>query len=114
MKNLLFTLLGLAVLIAGVVYFTGGSEDEAITQLTVPVSEGQFLMNVIATGELQAKRSEKIKGPVAMRANQIYQTSITNLVPEGTILEEGDFVASLDKTEVDTKIKEVLTEMDKI
>jgi multidrug resistance efflux pump len=71
-------------------------------------------MNVIATGELKAKRSEKITGPASMRSNQIYQTSITDLVPEGTIVEEGDYVATLDKTELDTKIKSVLNEMDKI
>ncbi|MEO0731673.1 MAG: efflux RND transporter periplasmic adaptor subunit [Bacteroidota bacterium] len=114
MNKYVIALLSVGVLAASYFYFTSSETTEATTQLTVPVSEGQFLMNVIATGELKAKRSEKIKGPAAMRSNQIYQTSITNMVPEGTILEVGDYVATLDKTEVDTKIKEVLTEMDKI
>lgn len=114
MKKYLISLIGLAGLFAAIFYFMKSDPAEEAIQLTVQVREGQFLMNVVATGELKAKRSEKIKGPAAMRSNQIYQTSITDLVPEGTILAAGDYVATLDKTEVDTKIKEALAELDKI
>jgi len=114
MKKYLLPLLGVIAVGLAVWYFTQPAEDEATVQLTVPVKQGEFLMNVIATGELQAKRSEKIKGPSGMRSNQIYQTSITDMVPEGTIVKEGDYVAKLDKTELDTKVKAALSEMDKI
>lgn len=114
MKKYGFLLIGL-LLAAGLTWFlTRPSTDVETTELTVPVKQGPFLMNVIATGELQAKRSEKIMGPASMRSNQIYQTSITDLIPEGTVVSEGDYVATLDKTELDTKIKTVLNEMDKI
>ena len=114
MKKILFPLLGLVA--AGLLIWVAtrpAAEEEAVL-LTVPVQQGEFRMKVVATGELQAKRSEKIVGPSAMRTNQIYQTNITDLVPEGTMVEAGDYVATLDKTEVDTKIKEALNEMDKI
>ncbi len=114
MKKYLLPLLGVIAVGLAVWYFTQPAEDEETVQLTVPVKQGEFLMNVIATGELQAKRSEKIKGPNGMRSNQIYQTSITDMVPEGTIVKEGDYVAKLDKTELDTKVKAALSEMDKI
>lgn len=114
MKKYLFPLLGVIAVGLAVWYFTRPAESEETVQLTVPVKQGEFLMNVIATGELQAKRSEKIKGPSGMRSNQIYQTSITDMVPEGTIVQEGDYVAKLDKTELDTKVKAALSEMDKI
>lgn len=114
MKKYLFPALGVVALAALVWFFTSGETTEETTELIVPVSEGEFLMNVTATGELEAKRSEKIKGPSAMRTNQIYNTNITDLVPEGTIVEEGDYVATLDKTEVDTKIKTILNEIGKI
>lgn len=114
MKKYGLPLLGL-LLAGGLIWFvTRPTADAETTELTVPVKKGEFLMNVIATGELQAKRSEKITGPASMRSNQIYQTSITDLVPEGTIVKEGDYVATLDKTELDTKIKSVLNDMDKI
>ena len=114
MKKYLLPLLGVALLGLAVWYFTRPDVAEETAQLTVAVQQGEFLMNVIATGELQAKRSEKITGPSGMRTNQIYQTNITDLVPEGTMVQAGDYVATLDKTEADTKIKEALNEMDKI
>lgn len=115
MKKYLLPIIGTLLLGAAIWYFASGPADaEETAQLTVPVREGQFLMNVIATGELKAKRSEKIVGPSGMRTNQIYQTNITDLVPEGTMVKAGDYVATLDKTELDTKIKEALNEMDKI
>ena len=49
-----------------------------------------------------------------MRPARIYETTISNLVNEGTIVKKGDFVASLDKTELDNKIREAQTEIDKI
>jgi multidrug efflux pump subunit AcrA (membrane-fusion protein) len=114
MKKYLLPLTGIIFVGLAVWYFTQPAEAEEAVQLTVAVKQGSFLMSVIATGELQAKRSEKITGPSGMRTNQIYQTSITDLVPEGTMVEAGDYVASLDKTELDTKVKEALNEMDKI
>ncbi|PHI19386.1 RND transporter [Lewinellaceae bacterium SD302] len=114
MKKYLLPLGGLLLAVAAIWWFMQPAETEDAAVLLAPVRQGEFLMNVIATGELQAKRSEKITGPSGMRTNQIYQTSITDLVPEGTMVEEGDYVATLDKTELDTKIKEILNEMDKI
>lgn len=115
MKKYLFPISGILLTGLAIWYFTSGTTTtEQTAQLTVPVRQGEFLMNVIATGELQAKRSEKIVGPSGMRTNQIYQTNITDLVAEGTMVKAGDYVATLDKTELDTKIKESLNEMDKI
>ncbi len=114
MKKYLFPLLGLAVLATLFWYFSRPSETTAIQELIATVRQGEFRMLVTATGELQAKRSEKIQGPMGMRTAQIYQTNITDLVPEGTLVEAGDYVATLDKTELDTKVKEVLNELDRI
>lgn len=114
MKKYLLIALAVAIAAAAVWFFTRPTADAATAQLIVPVKQGEFLMNVTATGELEAKRSESIKGPSAMRTNRIYQANITDLVPEGTVVEEGDYVATLDKTEVDTRIKEALNEMSKI
>jgi hypothetical protein len=76
MKKYLLPLLGVIAVGLAVWYFTQPAEDEETVQLTVPVKQGEFLMNVIATGELQAKRSEKIKGPNGMRSNQTPSYSI--------------------------------------
>lgn len=114
MKKYLFPLLGLAILATLFWYFSRPNETATTQELTAAVRQGAFTMLVTATGELQAKRSEKIQGPLGMRTAQIYQTNITDLVPEGTLVEAGDYVATLDKTELDTKVKEVLNELDRI
>ncbi|MBK9014796.1 MAG: HlyD family efflux transporter periplasmic adaptor subunit [Saprospiraceae bacterium] len=48
-----------------------------------------------------------------MRSAQIWQATITDMVPEGTVLKAGDYVATLDRTELETKLKEAQTEIDK-
>lgn len=114
MKKYLFPVLGLAIVATLFWYFSRPNEATTTQELTAAVRQGEFKMLVSATGELQAKRSEKIQGPQGMRSAQIYQTNITDLVPEGTLVEAGDYVATLDKTELDTKVKEVLNELDRI
>ncbi|MCO6489980.1 MAG: hypothetical protein J5I98_16330 [Phaeodactylibacter sp.] len=49
-----------------------------------------------------------------MRAAGIYETSISSLVAEGTVVEKGEYVASLDRTELAGKMANVQTEIEKI
>ena len=87
-----------------------GNQENVI----VKVTESPLKVTIHAPGELQARKSEKIKGPDGLRTVGIYQLSIQNLVPEGTVVQAGQFVASLDRTELDTKIKDAQTEIEKI
>ncbi len=74
--------------------------------LTTIVKKTNFEVIVTNTGELRAKNFTEITAPSELRNINIYQIKITNLIPEGTIVKEGDFVAELDKTEIMTKINE--------
>ncbi len=76
------------------------------TNLKTSVRKGLFEMTVTATGELKAKNSVEISGPTAMREVQVYQVKLSNLVAEGTVVKKGDYVASLDKTELMNKLKD--------
>ena len=111
----LFIVLGV-VLLAALIYFLTRSPKESSTteNLYTEVQEGPLAVNIHAPGELQARRSEKIKGPDGLRTVGLYQVTIANLVPEGTVVQQGQFIASLDRTEMDGKIKESQTEIDKI
>ncbi|MFT4666148.1 MAG: multidrug resistance efflux pump [Polaribacter sp.] len=110
----IFPLLLIGALAAAYFYFTPGTEKNLEKTLKTSVDQGEFIIRVNATGELKAKRSEKIRGPQGMRSARIYQTNITDLVPEGTIVKEGEYVATLDRTELDQKLKEAQSELDKI
>ena len=89
-------------------------DKEQQKSLSIKAEKGEFKIYVAATGELKAKNSEEIKGPSGMRSANIYQATISDMVPEGTLLKAGDYVASLDRTELETKMKEAQTEIDKI
>jgi len=100
--------------IMGMLHTSCSSTDTASVNLTTKVKKGEFKIYVTATGELKAKNSEKIRGPQGMRSARIYQTTISDMVPEGTVVKAGDYVARLDKTELDTKLKESQSGLDKM
>ena len=81
-----------------------GKEKEA--NLKVPVKFGPFDITVTTTGELEAKSSEKIYGPSGVRDYRIWQIKIEDMIPDGTVVDSGDYVASLDRTELVNKIKD--------
>ncbi len=104
-----------AVVLAALGYFYFGQNTTASSGvITTAVKEGPFSIYVSATGELKAKHSTKVRGPQSMRSVGIWQTSISSIIPEGTIVSKGEFVAELDKTELASKMQEVQTEIEKI
>ena len=110
-------LVAVALLLLGGAALWYLSGDDAAAQddaLLAPVKRGEFAIYALATGELTAKNSVKIRGPQGMRSAGIYQTNITDLVAEGTVVEEGGYVATLDRTELETKMREAQTEIDLI
>ncbi len=91
------------VLIGAAFLFDDPVEESA--ELLVQPEIGGFEVSVTATGELQAKNSVKIYGPSSARQVQIYEMKILQLIPEGTVVTRGDFVAELDKSELHTKVQ---------
>jgi RND family efflux transporter MFP subunit len=76
------------------------------SDVTVTPANGPFLVTVTTSGELQAKSSINIMGSENARAAYIWQMKITNIIPEGTVVKKGDFVADLDKSEITGKFKD--------
>jgi HlyD family secretion protein len=83
------------------------SKKENASQFT-QASSGKFEITIQTTGELVAENSVDIKGPEFSQGRDIHSTNIkiTDLVPEGTVVQKGDFVATLDKTELDNSLKD--------
>ncbi len=102
------------IAIATIAYFLLKPESKTSnSNLFANAKQSNFLVSVSATGELKAKKSIKIRGPQGMRSAQIYNTTIKDIIPEGTLVKKGDYVASLDKSELATKIQNVQTEIEK-
>lgn len=111
-KNQIAWSLGaLAVLL--IVWWWFGGEEEDQRDLTAQAFVGRFEDIVTSTGELVARNSEEIKGPSQMRRYRLYNVKIAELVPEGTYVEKGDFVANLDKSDLSARMSDVATELEK-
>ncbi len=115
MKNKIYITLAVALALILVTWYFAGDDGRDVQSIKVPVSYGLFEVNVVTTGELEAKNSENIFGPDNLRSIQIWgDIKINRLIPEGTIVDSGEFVASLDKTEVESKLKDLETELEKL
>lgn len=101
--------------IAGV-WVIGIVPSKQPAQIEVPVTFGTFESIVYATGQLQAAQSVSINVPdeLSSRRLRIYEIKVTRLVDEGTVVDSGDYVASLDHSAVAdllTKAREDLQKM---
>ena len=106
-------LFGGILVIAVILYFIFAKPAQT-GQVSVKVKKGKFPIEVTTTGELIAKRSEKIYGPEGLRQIQIWQVKISDIIPDGTVVDSGDYVATLDRTEISNKIKDEETNLEKL
>jgi HlyD family secretion protein len=72
------------------------------------VQKGEFEIAITNAGELIAEKSVDIKGPELAQGRDIRSTNIRiqDLVPEGTLVKEGDYIATLDRTELNNNLKD--------
>lgn len=116
MNRRFFIIVGSIVVVVGLLllFFSGGYEKEP-SSLVTRVQQGEFEVVVTTTGELQAKQSEEITGPEGLRNRSlgIREVKILDLVDEGTVVDSGDYVATLDKTEAMSKLQDIEDELEK-
>ena len=103
---------GGVIVLAIIAYFLF-FKNEKTEQVTVKVKKGNFPIEVTTTGELMARSSEKIYGPAGMRQVQLWQAKIQDIIPDGTVVDSGQYVATLDRTEISNKIKDEETNLEK-
>ena len=101
-KRLFQIIIAVVIIIAGFVYFTEDTADEAQV-ITYSVSRGEFKAEVYSTGQLQAENSVPIDVPseLSSRNIRIWEIKISKLIDEGTVVDSGDFVAMLDQSGVE-------------
>lgn len=104
-KRLIYIIPIFVLATAGAWWMLLRTEDSSSTLIITP-KKGNFRVTVTVTGELRAKTSTEIMGPQGMQSVGIYNMKIANLVPEGTTVKIGDFVAEIDKTEISGKMRE--------
>ena len=109
------SLLAAALIIGGPVAWykwpTAASAAEA--GLTAPVKFGNFKVVVTTTGELRARKFVQVQGPAQAQSVNVYQTKIASIIPEGSVVKEGDVIAELDRSPAATKLADVTLSLQK-
>jgi multidrug efflux pump subunit AcrA (membrane-fusion protein) len=107
-------IVAVAVILMIVISRIAGKEDLSV--LFTEVKKGDFEVVVTTTGELQAEVSLDIKAPegLSSRNMRFGGIKIQDLVPEGTEVKEGDYVATLDRSSVDNTLKDELDRQEQL
>lgn len=112
-RTILAIVIPVVAIVALVLYSAlSGKEKEVV--LETRVEEGAFEIAVMVTGELQAIRETEIKAPSQLRSRnlRIRSVKIQDLIPEGTVVDSGDWVATLDRSEADNSLKDILDNLE--
>src|SRR6058998_265689 len=98
-----------AVLTLGVpgAWLLAGERRAADPSVVATVKRGEFRVVVTTAGELRARQFVQITVPTGGQQAGVYQMKISSIVPEGTVVKQGDAVAELDRTTVAPKLQEV-------
>lgn len=106
---------GVVVVVLLVTYFiVQGSRRDDSVDIMVTAQTGKFQVDIETTGELEAKNSVMIYGPRKMRQYRIRQAKIDQIVEEGTEVKKGDWIATLDRSELLTQIQDEELDVDKL
>ncbi|MBN1337880.1 MAG: efflux RND transporter periplasmic adaptor subunit [Bacteroidales bacterium] len=116
MKKRKQILIPVIVILAMIIFFwlVMGGKGQLTDTIKVKVKEGEFKITVTTSGELEAKNSEDIYGPDGLRNVRIWQTKIDDIVSDGTVVDSGDWVATLDRTELSNRIKDQELELEQL
>jgi HlyD family secretion protein len=110
-RNILIGAAVIIVLLVGYFVVKGGKNKDA-SEILISVESGMFQVDVETTGELEAKNSVKIYGPTKLREFRIHQVKIDEIIEEGTEVKKGEWIATLDRSELMNKIQDRQLEVD--
>jgi multidrug efflux pump subunit AcrA (membrane-fusion protein) len=94
--------------------FTSAKKSEALFAVA---NKGDFEISITATGELVAEKSVDVSAPEIIQRGgnrggggdiRGSMMRITDIVPEGTAVKPGDYIAQLDRTEYNNTLKDDL------
>ncbi len=112
-KTIIISAIVAVVAIIALIIINRVASRKDIANLYAVAEKGEFDIIVTTTGELEAKNSTDITGPDFQQSRSLraMDIKITDMVPEGTEVKKGDYVATLDRTQFDNTLKD---ELDKL
>jgi multidrug efflux pump subunit AcrA (membrane-fusion protein) len=124
-RTLIITGIVAGVIVIAMVVFNKLTSRKDTAGLYTEVKKGPFEITVTNSGELEAEKSIDIKGPEIRQSSSqgggggdrggghmhIQSFKISDIVPEGTVVKEGDYIAQLDRTDYDNTLKTALEDL---
>jgi hypothetical protein len=125
-RTLIITGIVAGVIVIAMLIFNKVTSRKETASLYTEVQKGPFEITVSNSGDLEAEKSIDIKGPeIQQSSNQgrggggregggpgggmrLQSFKIQDIVPEGTVVEKGDYIAQLDRTDYDNTLKSAL------
>ncbi len=89
-----------------IMWLTIGSESSEENVIYTQANVGYFEVTITSSGEFQAQNSTSITAPENMRQFRINNVPILNLIPEGTVVQKGEFVAELDRSSLSNTLQD--------
>ncbi len=104
-RNIIIACAAIALLTILVVSLSRKSGEE---EITCQVKKGAIEVKVHTSGQLEAEKSENILLPTVLSTQnvRVYEIKITDLIEEGSVVDSGQYIATLDHKVVE----EVLTQ----
>jgi hypothetical protein len=114
-KNAIILSVSVLVIIS-LIWFFSSDTTSTNESILIEAQEGEFVIDVTTTGELEARSSEDIEGPNpnGLRNARIHRYNIEDIVPDGTVVDSGQWVATLDRSDLENKIKDQELEVEKL
>ncbi len=103
-KPYIWLILSAVVVLTIVLAFVNIKSDRA-NVITTDVQQGIFEVTINTSGELEAKSSTPVLGPLGLGAARLWTVKIEDIIEEGTNVKKGDYVATLDRTEISERIR---------
>jgi len=107
-------IIALIILSATFIFKVFNGNSISPNAIKVQVQKGSFKSLVCSTGQLEARKSVSIDVPMELssRSVGIWDIKVTKLIEEGTKVDSGEWVASLDHSAVEEKLTDALTTLD--
>lgn len=104
----------IALVVVTLIIYAIATRDKETDPEIVKVERGVFELVVTSMGELEALESVNITIPEVLvdRTVRIRSLSITDIVKEGTVVKEGDYVATLNPADVEEQLKTLYERLD--
>lgn len=110
----IFIALAAIIFVSIIVISKFSGKDELL--LTTVVQKGPFESQVFSTGQLESVEADYIPIPAVLQDSRLNISSLTvaDMIKEGTYVEEGGYVATIDHTSIDDQRKSAIEELDRV